>query len=171
MRAVGREPLLVISASNDGIDASYSGLNHAAVRVADSAQVLVVGGIRQTGAIDDSSNYGRLVSIYAPSRDVAVLRTADSVALRNGTSAAAPLVAGTAGLLVSFDPRPHMTAAELKRLILAGATDSIVEPSGAKKIARRSAASAHASRNRLAPSLDHARVSMKSGSRQLSLKR
>ncbi|MGH7709951.1 MAG: S8 family peptidase [Gemmatimonadaceae bacterium] len=133
LRASQSSPLLVIAAGNDNIDASYSGFNHVARRAADSAQVLVVSGITSTGARDDSTNFGNLVALYAPSRNVAAIAPPEVLTLNGGTSYAAPLVTGTAGLVLSFDPRSHMTAAELKRLILAGATDSIIEPNGTKK--------------------------------------
>jgi len=131
LAVAGHQPLLVIAAGNSGIDARYSGFNHPVRRAFDSAQVLVVGGMLQDGQVDDSSNFGPLVSVYAPSRDVAVIRPLEVVTLDHGTSFAAPLVAGTAGLLLSFDSR--LTAHDLKHLILAGAVDSVTEPNGTKK--------------------------------------
>jgi hypothetical protein len=64
---------------------------------------------------------GTLVSIAAPGAAIGVL-TGDqqgSTQLSRGTSIAAPFVTGLAGLLKSFDP--HLTAPEIKKLIILGA--------------------------------------------------
>lgn len=122
--------LLVLSASNDGIDASWSGVANLASDFPD--RVIVVGASDSTNALAASSNRNggsipavytaspSLVSIVAPGRDVPVLSGAGAIVTDNGTSFAAPQVSGVAGLLYAADPR--LTAAELRAFILDGAT-------------------------------------------------
>lgn len=122
--------LLVIAASNDGIDASWSGVANLAADFPD--RVIIVGASDSTNALAAFSNRNggsipavytaspSLVSIVAPGRDVPVLSGAGAIVTDSGTSFAAPQVSGVAGLLYAADPR--LTAAELRTFILNGAT-------------------------------------------------
>lgn len=129
----GFHPLLVISAGNGigspvvGRDATYGGTNLA--RQLYPNQVLSVGASTQADTRSPGSNYGSQVDIYAPGEMVAGVALGDAIdATRSGTSHAAPLVTGVAGLLKSFDPR--LTASDIKQILLNSATDSIVDASG-----------------------------------------
>jgi len=122
------KPLVVIGAGNDSWDAYWSLYPVLAALVPD--QVLVVAGVRKPtefqAALWVGSNYNtadplvpyNLVQIAAPGENVGMLGK-NGVIVKSGTSMAAPLVAGAAGLLKSFDPR--LTAPEMKALLLAGA--------------------------------------------------
>jgi hypothetical protein len=142
-------PLLVVSAGNfeqDNGNATTDSWWASTPRLADSLHdtVVVVGssnklrnvswfsGVNATGA--HAHNY---VDIMAPGDDVVVINwfpSGDQLVRTHGTTFAAGLVTGAAGLLVSFDftlgaPIPSHGAPELKHLILAGA-DSNTMPDG-----------------------------------------
>lgn len=116
-------PLVVLAASNDGIDAYWSG--HAAAKLdGDYARQLVV--VAATRNASDAasrlaafSNRGALVDLAAPGEDVAALDGGDQLVRASGTSFAAPHVSGVAGLLLSLDPMMSVDA--LRAHLLGGA--------------------------------------------------
>jgi subtilisin family serine protease len=121
--AAGRRPLIIIAAGNTAIDARWTGF--AAARDARPGNFIIVGsGARIPGqgglAPAPSTNHGRLVEIAAPGHQVWGLDR-NGPKLWGGTSFAAPLVAATAALLISFDPRLEQHPDTLKALILEGA--------------------------------------------------
>lgn len=65
------------------------------------------------------SNHGPLITVAAPGADVFRLRQSGSIEPWDGTSTAAPIVSGIAGLLLSFDNT--LQANDLKSLIVDGA--------------------------------------------------
>ncbi|HYW08553.1 MAG TPA: S8 family serine peptidase, partial [Longimicrobium sp.] len=135
--AFGKDPLVVIAAGNYTMEADWSGFPQA--RATHPGRVIVVGAAARaepgTGdfggpvkfgrwadtlaTAQSGSNYGALVDLYAPGKDVGTLGFFDIPNRISGTSLSAPFVSGVAGQLLSLDTR--LTAAELKTLIMTGA--------------------------------------------------
>jgi hypothetical protein len=121
------QPLLVIAAGNAGIPAFDAGFPQIARHPRFGKNVIVVGAAKfstsstfQSMSVTGSaSNYGPLVSIFAPGEGVGLVAPDSSDQSGTGTSFAAPLVSRVAGLLFSFDST--LSAADVKQLILAGA--------------------------------------------------
>lgn len=66
------------------------------------------------------SNYGRAVDLFAPGEDILSTVPGGGVERLSGTSMAAPVVSGVAALILSY--YPSLTAADVKRILLASAT-------------------------------------------------
>lgn len=67
------------------------------------------------------SNYGRtVVDVFAPGEDIYSASPKNSFKKASGTSAASPVVAGLAALLMSY--YPNLTATDVKRIILESST-------------------------------------------------
>jgi hypothetical protein len=120
----GKRPLVVIAAGNgDGAEARTSGTPAAKDLFPD--QILVVGGLDDTGALWSGSDIGSAVEIYAPAVDVRQANYQDQIvhlktrSSRIGTSFSAPLVSGVAVLLKDFDPT--LSSGDIISLIKAGA--------------------------------------------------
>ncbi len=124
--AQGHDPLLVVAAGNNPIDARWTGFE----TTTHANRILHVGSSNIADGVSSFSSIGPLVEIAAPGEGVYVLwgnglidksRTLPSGSTRhgNGTSFSAPHVAGVAGLMFSFDPR--LTASDVKRLLVQGA--------------------------------------------------
>lgn len=118
----GNQPLYVIAAGNNNLDAFWS----AVPILADSipTRTLVVGAFRnrRTGTSwsrASFSNHGARVQIMAPGEDVWALNQNGVAFDSSGTSFAAPYVSGVAALMESFDSR--IPADTLRSLILEGA--------------------------------------------------
>ncbi|HET7233958.1 MAG TPA: S8 family serine peptidase [Longimicrobium sp.] len=131
LKSLQIRPLIVMSAGNDRIDASWDGFEKAALTYDN---VLVVGAARNagggtlrpmqfsTGGTTFGTNYGPIVEIAAPGQDVYTLNRNGEVRV-TGTSFAAPYVTGVAGLLLQFDPRLNQHPDSLKRLLIQGAVN------------------------------------------------
>lgn len=111
-------PLLVVPSGDDPQDAWWGVLP--ALRDSFPGSVLVVGGIARRFQRAAQSGLGRLIDVYAPSELVTTLDGHGGTSTQSvGTSFAAPMAAGVAGLALSNDP--SLTPAELKTLIVSGA--------------------------------------------------
>jgi hypothetical protein len=126
-------PLYVISAGNFQMDAFYSGVPQLkddpdiggrviVVAASDSATVGHTRTIWKNSGISfaPGSDTGSLVEIAAPGSPIHMIDSKTGVAVdEQGTSLAAPYVAGVALLLKSFDPR--LSSDSIKQLLIAGA--------------------------------------------------
>lgn len=123
LNATGRNPLVVVAAGNDKSDAQWNGST--LIKNDFPKQVLVVGAMTSSNELwwtggSDGSNTGSLVDVVAPGENVYTYGSLGTITnARSGTSLAAPLVSGIAGLLFSFDPR--LTADTVRKLIKDGA--------------------------------------------------
>jgi hypothetical protein len=128
------QPLYVIGAGNNGVDASLAGLPQLAAPTSPlSSRAIVVGASTVTWKVQDKerniwttsdevfggSNFGSLVQVTAPGDAVTVEDASGVTSQRSGTSLAAPYVTAVAGLLLSTDST--LKADSVKSLLIAGA--------------------------------------------------
>jgi hypothetical protein len=122
-------PLLVIAAGNWMVPAFDAGFPQLLLHPRYGKYAIVVGASSfGTGATmspwignGQGTNYGALVSVFAPGSGVFATVPNGSAQPITGTSFAAPLVAGVAGLMFSFDST--LDAATVKRRLLEGAVN------------------------------------------------
>jgi hypothetical protein len=115
---------MVIAAGNFSSDASVSGFPRVAAGT-NADQVVVVAASNKDSTLwagaqgGQGSSFGPLVTVAAPGEDVSFLKQDGSISISSGTSAAAPIVSGIAGLLLSFDN--SVQAKDVKEYIVNGA--------------------------------------------------
>lgn len=111
--------LVVVSAGNDSMPADLHSFCY------HPATLCVGGAARQADGTltpDPVSNYGLAVQVSAPGELIWAANGDggdDGYGFHSGTSMAAPMVAGLAGLLLSL--RPDLSPADLRQIIVAGA--------------------------------------------------
>jgi subtilisin family serine protease len=109
--AVARGVVVVLAAGNAGsADPAAGGYPAAAATTA-----IRVGGVDRSGALYGWSNHGPWVDVAAPGALATALPDGSFSLGSQGTSLSAPLVAGIAGLLLSY--RPTLAPAEVKALV------------------------------------------------------
>jgi hypothetical protein len=118
---VSSRPLVVFSAGNANVDAKWNAARVAADSTpADGSwAVLVVGASTIANAKASFSNHGGLVRIAAPGQQVYSVGGDGNIKAISGTSYAAPMVTGLAGMLFAFDPR--LSPVAVRDLIIDGA--------------------------------------------------
>ena len=121
----GTHPLWVLAAGNNGssLDIRWNSMTGIADSL-PSETIVVTGGSRHAGALwSESSGIGAAsfgqIDIVAPAEDVPLLTAGDQATFGTGTSFAAPLVTGAAGLLMSFDR--SITASDARTYLIEGA--------------------------------------------------
>lgn len=110
-----RGAILVVAAGNDGQDTSK-------VAPANCGGSIVVGATDQEGKRSDFSNYGKIVDVSAPGSSImstvdlgTTVSTGAGYTEYDGTSMAAPQVAGVIALMKSVDP--SLTAERAKQIL------------------------------------------------------
>ena len=112
--------LLVVAAGNERYNLDTSN-NKLYPQCFNLPNIIVVGASDQNDQITGSSNYGGTsVDIFAPGDNVYTTKSDGTYESASGTSVAAPLVAGVAALLKSYDPT--LSAGRIKQVIIETAT-------------------------------------------------
>lgn len=144
--------MVVVAAGNDGFRGSVTdyvrtpgarivlgGLLLLAQNPTYRSRIIVVGGTQAGGYLWNDGNFiTGAVDIAAPARDVTLLDrwpggSAVPTTINSGTSLAAPMVAGVAGLLRSMDST--LTPAQVKEYILRGAQVKRIDPATGDSVA------------------------------------
>ncbi|KAK1760368.1 subtilisin [Echria macrotheca] len=125
--AFGSGVLTVAAAGNDGLDASVSSPGSA-------PEALTVSAVDVSNVRPSWANYGSLVDVFAPGVDVlsAYIGSDTSSALMEGTSAAAPHVAGLALYLKGLDRRGNAAPGDVIARIVGLGTAGVVGDAGSQ---------------------------------------
>eukprot|EP00820_Chromera_velia_P006893 Cvel_19350.t1-p1 / transcript=Cvel_19350.t1 / gene=Cvel_19350 / organism=Chromera_velia_CCMP2878 / gene_product=Fibulin-1, putative / transcript_product=Fibulin-1, putative / location=Cvel_scaffold1661:37338-41065(+) / protein_length=822 / sequence_SO=supercontig / SO=protein_coding / is_pseudo=false len=116
-RASRKGMLFVAAAGNDGRDNDLMPKMPGGL---DLPNVLAVAAIDRNGFMAHFSNYGRkLTAVAAPGVDIYAPRPSNQYGSDSGTSMAAPVVAGIAGMLLGMDP--SLTTIQVKDIIVQSA--------------------------------------------------
>lgn len=109
-RAVSNNILVCVAAGNEGVD-----IKRHSVFPANMTQVLTVAATDEDDSVLMNSNYGKNVDVCAPGKQLYTTAADHTYESMSGTSAAAPLVAGLAGLI--WSKNPALNADEVKLII------------------------------------------------------
>ncbi|MFD9066166.1 S8 family peptidase [Kitasatospora purpeofusca] len=112
-----RGVLPVVSAGNDAEDACGAS-------PARAPKALAVGAVNKQDRQASFSNYGRCLGLYAPGVAIVSARLGGGSSTLNGTSMAAPHVAGVAALVEQRDPRA--TSEEVRARLVADSTPGVL---------------------------------------------
>jgi subtilisin family serine protease len=118
--AISKDAIVVAAAGNDGKDESFYPAMYPGV--------VSVAGVDQTGGRSTWSNFGSWVTVAAPGCATTAWLQSGGTADFCGTSAAAPFVAGVAGLARTLDPELDATAFSAA---LAASTTPLPDPATA----------------------------------------
>lgn len=113
------DTLFCAAAGNSNQDAGFQGYVPTAL---EEPNLLTVGAVDQAGNAANFTSYGKTVVIYANGWNVPSRVPGGGTLSMSGTSMAAPQVANLAAKLFALEPT--LTAVEVRRLILDGATPS-----------------------------------------------
>lgn len=117
----GKKLLWVFAAGNDSVDAKLNSPSALGFDFPNST--LTVGSVNYDNKISDFSNFGIAVNAYAPGEDIYSTLSGDRFGYKSGTSMAAPIVSGVAGLV--FAKYPEKTVSEVRMCILNSAVQNI----------------------------------------------
>jgi subtilisin family serine protease len=120
-----KDVLWIFSAGNECRDLKYA--SPASLTVEFPMNTISVASVDESENLSLFSNYGDLVTVAAPGEDVfstipstnLIFKRIDHYDIMSGTSMAAPIVTGIAGLILS--EHPDFTATQIKQCIIAGA--------------------------------------------------
>ena len=119
VRSPNPRPLLVLAAGNAGnATTAYWSVYAAVADYLPNETMIVTGASSTQGALWSDAVTGTPISIAAPAEAVTT-DNGTAIVQADGTSFAAPLVSGAAGLLISFDS--SLTASRVKQLLDTGA--------------------------------------------------
>lgn len=123
LQAAGEAGVVIVAAAgNDGVGTADSNWPAA------SPYAMSIGGTTASDKLANFSATGTVVDFVAPGRQVVTVNPshADSDSALFGTSAASPIAAGIAALLLGYDP--HLTPDQVYALLQAGAEDQVGNP-------------------------------------------
>ncbi|WP_405711535.1 S8 family peptidase [Streptomyces xanthophaeus] len=113
-----RGVLPIVAAGNDNIDARR-------VSPASTPNAVTVGATNRYDQETDFSNWGELLDLYAPGQDIISAKLGGGSVSMNGTSMAAPHVAGVAALYKAA--HPTATPTEVANFLKNEATEDVIQ--------------------------------------------
>lgn len=124
--AAQRDVLVIHASGNNGRDLDAvpiypEGIDESGKALAN---FLRVGASTKRGERASFSNYGKSVTLYAPGEAIYGLMSGGKVSAEDGTSIAAPLVAGVAAMIRAYFPR--LTAAQVAEILRSSARPGAV---------------------------------------------
>ncbi|MFI8344419.1 S8 family peptidase [Streptomyces sp. NPDC085639] len=113
-----RGVLPIVAAGNENVDARR-------VSPASTPNAVTVGATNRYDQETDFSNWGEVLDLYAPGQDIISARNGGGSVSLNGTSMAAPHVAGVAALYKAAHPTASPT--EVANFLKNGATEDVIQ--------------------------------------------